>query len=281
MKRKPFILYANQDSGVILIYSYIDEEENNAERFRNLVQEAEKNGHKKLQVRINSGGGDVFQALAMIQTLMELDMQIEIYVDGLAASAATFFLCIPGAKVYMAKNARVMLHQGSSGAYGQSEDLKTAAELLDSLNDQIAQLYAERTGKEAKWVLDNWMKSNTNKWMTAEESKEAGFVDEVINGKVTTTAKKGNGVKAVMAHYQDELAIENQEQNSKQIFKTMKKLVALFAALLAVQYEGAPVVNVEYGADGPSEDDLKKGINQLVAKFNDVSAKNTSLQKEI
>lgn len=128
-------------------------------------------------VHINSGGGDVFHAIAIYNVLKNYKGNVTISIDGLAASAASIVSCA-GDKVCMARNALMMIHDVSVNLFGyyDESDVKKLENSLAAVKKSIVQTYKAKTGMdEAKLVA--MMKKET--WLTAEEALENNFVDEI------------------------------------------------------------------------------------------------------
>lgn len=133
---------------------------------------------KKVVLRINSDGGDIFEALTIYNYLKGLDAEVVVYVDGLAASAASLIMC--AGYVYMADNAMVMIHNPLAGMKGTSEELRGTAEVLDKLKDIAAGIYSEKSGKAKEEVI---AAMDSGLWMTATEAKAFGLCDEIVAHK--------------------------------------------------------------------------------------------------
>lgn len=152
----------------------------------NFVDELRKTNTNRIDVHINSEGGEVFDGLAIYESIRQHPAFVTTYVDGLAASAASF-IAQAGDKRVMARNARMMIHSagivGGVMAVGNSEQLLEHAKvvvelaaLLNDLSDNIADIYAEKSDKTAK----QWRKiMNDEKWFSAQEAVDAGLADEV------------------------------------------------------------------------------------------------------
>lgn len=129
----------------------------------------------ELSVRINSPGGEVWDGLAIYNSLKDHPATVTTYVDGYAASAASLILQAGDHRV-AAKASQVMIHDGWGMAIGGADDMRAMADLLDQTNGMLAQLYADRAGGNA----DYWrtaMKAET--WYTGTEAATANLVDEV------------------------------------------------------------------------------------------------------
>jgi ATP-dependent Clp protease protease subunit len=133
---------------------------------------------KELSVRINSQGGDVFEAYAMYGALKRYPGKVTMHVDGLAASAASYLL-MAGDRIMMADNALVMIHEPHSRGAGTASELENKATMLRKITGTVVDAYAKRTGNSPDDIL-SMMVAET--WMDATESKARGFADEVVGG---------------------------------------------------------------------------------------------------
>ena len=135
-------------------------------------------------LRINSVGGDVFEAQAMYSYLKSHPANITVRVDGLAASAASV-VAMAGNKIIMPSNALMMIHNPAGGVWGEAEDMRYTAEILDKIRDTIANVYIAKTGLDCEKVISMM---NAETWMTATEAYDLKFCDEVTEA-VEITAK--------------------------------------------------------------------------------------------
>lgn len=136
-------------------------------------------GAGPVNVRINSGGGDVFQGVAIHTLLTRHAGTVAVYVDGLAASAASFIM-LAGDRVFSARNAMVMIHDGMTGTYGNADTHTRSAELLAKVSENIADMYAERAGEDAAhWRALMTVNAEDGTWYTGTEALAAGLVDEI------------------------------------------------------------------------------------------------------
>jgi ATP-dependent Clp protease protease subunit len=111
----------------------------------------------------------------MEQALRDHKAKIIVHIDGLAASAATF-IAMAGDEIIMSKGALFMIHNAWTGLWGNAEDLRKEADLLDKIDATLVDTYAERSGKDKEAVAE-WMTAET--WFTAAEAVEHGFADRV------------------------------------------------------------------------------------------------------
>ena len=148
---------------------------------------------KNITLRINSVGGDLGEALAMYNYFRMMPADITVLIDGLAASAATL-VAMAGNKIIMPSNALMMIHNPSGRVWGEAEDMRDTAEILDKYRDILVNAYAIKTG-QPKDKLITMMDAET--WMTATEAYDLKFCDEVSEA-VEITAKAVKGGKIFM-----------------------------------------------------------------------------------
>lgn len=128
-----------------------------------------------LTVRINSPGGDVFDALAIHNALSRHPARVVACIDALCASAATL-VALSSDEVRMADNGQFMIHEPWTVAMGNSAELLKQSDLLDTIAQQIVGIYTRKTGADPDTVRE-WMRAET--WYTAEQALAAGFVDVI------------------------------------------------------------------------------------------------------
>ena len=139
---------------------------------------AAEDPEKDIFLYINSPGGSVMAGMAIYDTMQFVTCDVATVALGLAASMGQFLLSAgaPG-KRYALPNARIMMHQPSGGLGGTASDIKIQAEQILLMKKQMAELIAEQTGQPLEKVQAD---SERDRWFTAEQAKEYGFVDHVI-----------------------------------------------------------------------------------------------------
>lgn len=135
---------------------------------------------ENITLHINSPGGSVFSAVAIANTLKNHKAKVTANIDGLAASAATIITSACDV-VRMPKNALFMIHNPITFAYGNNQEMQKTLEMLDKVKNSIIETYLNKT-KTDKETLSQLMDNET--WMSAEEAKEHGFVDEILDENV-------------------------------------------------------------------------------------------------
>jgi len=132
---------------------------------------------KDIHLYINSPGGSVTAGMAIYDTMQFVKPDVATYGMGLAASMGQFLLS-SGAKGkrYATPHARIMMHQPSGGFGGTVSDIRIQAELINNMKRTLSEITAEQTGKTVEQIsLDN----DRDRWFTAAEALEYGFIDHV------------------------------------------------------------------------------------------------------
>ncbi|MEC7609262.1 MAG: ATP-dependent Clp protease proteolytic subunit [Verrucomicrobiota bacterium] len=136
---------------------------------------------KDISLYINSPGGSVTDGMAIYDTMNFLQCDIVTYCVGQAASMATLLLAAgTKGKRYALPNSRVMMHQPTGGATGQTSDISIAAREILRWRARMNQLIASHTNKSAEEVSSD---SDRDFYLTAEDAREYGIVDKVIEAK--------------------------------------------------------------------------------------------------
>jgi ATP-dependent Clp endopeptidase proteolytic subunit ClpP len=147
------------------------------------IMNSAENAVDVLELEINSPGGSVFDGYTIyqeIKSLRDRGVTVNATITGMAASMASV-ICMACDKVSMVKHGRMMIHDASIGTRGNADQLRKTAELLDGISDNLAEIYADKTGMD-KEEIRAMMKRET--WMNAKESIANGFVDEIISEQV-------------------------------------------------------------------------------------------------
>lgn len=144
-----------------------------------------------INVRINSGGGLVFEGLAIYQAFARHDAKIIMHVDSIAASIASVIL-MAGDEIRISEGANVMIHKPWSGVWGDADAMRKEAEILDQLQAGLINIYEART--DAKRAdLESWVNAET--WFLGQQAVDAGFADVIV------PAKKKKAAASAMLNY--------------------------------------------------------------------------------
>lgn len=148
-------------------------------------------GDRTVHLHINSPGGDVFEARAMSAALVAHKGTVISHIDGVCASAATY-LALTGNEVRMTEGGLFMIHNSWTLAWGNKQELRDTAALLEKVDGSIAADYTRKTGATLDQVVA-WMDAET--WFTAQEALDNKFVD-AIEANTKRDASAGEGATA-------------------------------------------------------------------------------------
>ena len=137
-----------------------------------------------INLHLNSGGGSVFDGLAIYTGIQSHPARVRVLIDGIAASMAGV-IAMAGDEIVMAENAFLMIHRVSSGVEGTAETMRAEAALMEKLEEQIVAIYARRTGK-SPGALFKAMQAET--WYSANEALAEGFCTSVAPLKSPTNS---------------------------------------------------------------------------------------------
>lgn len=163
------------DSADLILYGDIGESWLDDVSSKNIANELKNLDVSTINLRINSGGGDVFSAIAISNLLKNHKANIIAHIDGLAASAATIITSACD-KVIMPKNALFMIHNPWTVVGGEAKDMIKTAEQLDKVKNSIINTYKSKTNLEIE-EISKLMDEET--WLDPYEAKEKGFIDEI------------------------------------------------------------------------------------------------------
>lgn len=137
--------------------------------------------NKDIQLYINSPGGSVTAGMAIYDTMNYVKCDVSTICMGMAASMGAFLLA-GGAKGkrFALPNAEIMIHQPSGGAQGQATDIQIVAEQILRTKKKLNEILAANTGQSLETIAADTERDN---WMTAEEAKAYGLIDELVRSR--------------------------------------------------------------------------------------------------
>ena len=175
---------------VIFLVGGIDDHMANVIVAQLLFLEAE-NPEKDINLYINSPGGIVTAGMAIYDTMQYIPNDVVTVATGLAASMGQFLLASgTKGKRYATPHARVLMHQPSGGIGGTESDIRIQAQLILHMKQVMAELTAEQTGQSVETILED---NARDKWFTAQEALEYGFIDHIADRAASVTG--GGGVR--------------------------------------------------------------------------------------
>ena len=163
---------------IIFLGSQVDDEIANKLCAQILLLSAE-DPNRDISLYINSPGGSVPAGMAIYDTMKYSPCDVATYGMGLAASMGQFLLSAgTKGKRYALPHARIMMHQPSAGVGGTAADIAIQAEQFAHTKREMAELIAQHTGQTVEQITKD---SDRDRWFTAEEAKDYGFVDHVVS----------------------------------------------------------------------------------------------------
>ena len=175
-----FNMIPGTDACCILLYGDIGEYDDNVRSgdiARELLEAEALTG--KVDVRINSNGGEVYSGIAIFNALKNSKADITIYVDGIAASMASV-IALCGKPVQMSRYARLMLHSVQGSCYGNKDEMKNCIREIEALEDTLCEMYATRMGK-AKDEIRAMYFDGRDHWLRADEALALGLIDGIYD----------------------------------------------------------------------------------------------------
>ncbi len=174
---------------IVFIGSAIDQSTANMVCAQLILLEAEDH-ERDISLYINSPGGSVTDGLAIYDTMQYVRPDVSTICVGLAASMGQFLLCAgaPG-KRYALPHSRILMHQPSGSMQGQAADIAIQAEQIVYLKRMMAERIAFHTGQPVDRIEAD---SDRDRWFTAEEARDYGFIDQVIDRSVSQVGGGGS-----------------------------------------------------------------------------------------
>lgn len=136
---------------------------------------------KDIQIYLNTPGGSVYAGLGIYDTMQYIRPHVATICTGMAASMGAVLLCAgEKGKRTALPHSRILIHQPMGGAQGQASDIEITAREIQKLKKELYEIIASHSGQTYKRI---WKDGDRDYWMTSEEAKEYGMIDEVLNRK--------------------------------------------------------------------------------------------------
>jgi ATP-dependent Clp protease protease subunit len=174
---------------IIVLGQQVDSEISNRIAAQMLLLAAE-DADADISLYINSPGGSVPDGMAIFDTMQFIPCDVATYGMGMAASMGQFLLSAgtPG-KRYVLPHCQILMHQPSAGVGGTESDISIQAELFKRHKREMAELTAEQTGQTVEQITQD---ADRDRWFTAEEARQYGFIDQVVNRASQTPNGSGS-----------------------------------------------------------------------------------------
>lgn len=176
--------------------------------------------YDKIDVRINSRGGDVFSGMAIYNALRQSKSDITIYIDGVAASiAAIIALC--GKPLYMSPYAKLMLHSVSGGTWGNASVLRQTADQMEQLQKDLSNMIAGRCGMKARDVQARYFDEKDH-WIDAKEAMDMKLCDGIYD--METTEKQPTTTDEIYNYFNNRLVSGPQNRQEMALIDDIKAI---------------------------------------------------------
>lgn len=184
--RKWYDIKASAEDAEVYLYGYIgkDSWDDDATSAAEFIKEIEAYSSVPLKVRINSGGGSVFDGVAIANAIKRRTAETTTCIDALAASAASV-IAMAGDWIVIAEGAQIMIHKAWTYGAGNADELRQTATALDSIDAELALIYSKRTGKTEAECAELMAKED---WIGTARALAEGWVDEIDEGESTRKA---------------------------------------------------------------------------------------------
>lgn len=205
MAKRFFNMIPGNETACILLYGDIgrsDDDIRSGDIVRELLEM--ESTYKKVDVRINSMGGEVYAGIAIFNAFRNSKANVTFYIDGIAASIASVIAAC-GKPVYMSRFARLMVHSVSGGCYGNKEEIQRCVKEIESLEDTLADIYAGRC-KKTKDEIKQMFFDGGEHWFTADEALAMGLIDGIYD---TDPVPADSTPEQVYTIYQNRLTPKN------------------------------------------------------------------------
>lgn len=170
---------------------------------------------KDINVHVNSGGGDVFESIAICNLLKQHNGNVNVYVDGMAGSGASV-IATAGKNIYMFANSMQMIHKAWTIACGNADELRKTANDLEKIDTAVKASYKSKfvgTDEELTQLIAE------ESWLTAEECLAFGFATKIIDSEKQEEPKPQNNIKQTLFNKYG----KNTDDNGTSILSAFKK----------------------------------------------------------
>ena len=173
-KQSWYSINAKQTDGFVDVYLY-DEVGSYGVSAKDFVNDIKLLKGKDIYLHVNCVGGEVFDGMAIYNTLKKYKGKVIAYIEGIAASMGSI-IPLAADEIIMSENSLYMIHNAWGGAMGEAKEMKKTANLLDKISGEIADIYVKKTKlpyDKVKEMMDE------ETWLNAEEALELGFIDSI------------------------------------------------------------------------------------------------------
>ena len=268
MQKKFFNIIPGEGEVAILLYGDVGDGQrvDSGRVVAELMALAEQ--YKKIDVRINSRGGDVFSGIAIYNALRTSKADITVYIDGVAASIAGI-IALCGKPLYMSPYAKLMLHAVSGGTWGNASELRQMAEVMENLQGDLASMIAGRCGMKKEEVLAKYFDEKDH-WISAQEALDMKLIDGIYDmaDEAVDTASSDD----IYTYFNNRL--RNQPQNKDKGMALLESLKSGIPSFANLADENAVLAHArELENKAAKADALAQAVEGYKKKLQDVEDK--------
>lgn len=253
--------------GEVVPESWRWDDEMSATHFKDQLDKFD--GVKEITVNINSPGGSVYEGVAIYNMLKRHKAKVIVNIDGLAASIASV-IAMAGDVVRIPSNAMLMVHNAMSMEFGNAKDMRETADLLDKITGSIRATYLEKTDKINEATLTALMDAET--WLTADEAKHYGLVDEVITSKELVACASKERLGKFNKTPDKFMKLVETPKNAKALTSDFKELVRM----VKNELEETPGEEQE----NPGEEEEKTELEKIVERLDAIEKRLDDLESD-
>tara|TARA_R110002073_G_scaffold174660_1_gene331916 strand:- start:927 stop:1943 length:1017 start_codon:yes stop_codon:yes gene_type:complete len=260
-KQSWYSINAKQTDEFVDVYLY-DEVGSYGVSAKDFVNDIKLLKGKDIYLHINCVGGEVFDGMAIYNTLKKYKGKVIAYVEGIAASMGSI-IPLAADEIIMSENSLYMIHNAWGGAMGEAKDMRKTATLLDKLSSEIANIYSKKTNLPLSQI-EEMMDEET--WFNSEEALQYGFIDRIsdavmVAAKYDITKFKNKTQKEIV----------NQLNNNKKSKTMTEELKSWF---------GAKVEEIVAAVKGGVDKTEVSEVNVILADNEEISNKFSELESK-
>ena len=261
-KQSWYSINAKQTDEFVDVYLY-DEVGSYGVSAKDFVNDIKLLKGKDIYLHINCVGGEVFDGMAIYNTLKKYKGKVIAYVEGIAASMGSI-IPLAADEIIMSENSLYMIHNAWGGAMGEAKDMRKTATLLDKLSSEIANIYTKKTGLPLS-KIEEMMDEET--WFNSEEALQYGFIDRIsdavmVAAKYDITKFKNKTQKEIV----------NQLNNNKKSKTMTEELKSWF---------GTKVEEIVAAVKGGVDKTEVSEVNVILSDNEEISNKFSELESKI
>ena len=275
-KQSWYSINAKQTDEFVDVYLY-DEVGSYGVSAKEFVNDIKLLKGKDIYLHINCVGGEVFDGMAIYNTLKKYKGKVIAYVEGIAASMGSI-IPLAADEIIMSENSLYMIHNAWGGAMGEADDMRKTATLLDKLSSEIANIYSKKTGLPLSQI-EEMMDEET--WFNSEEALQYGFIDRVSDAVMVAA-------KYDMSKFKNKTQKEivNQLNNNKKSKTMTEELKSWFGKkveeiVAAVKGDVTPTEVPEVNVILADNEEISNKFSELESKITEVNTLSEAKDNEI